>query len=102
VSRIVKVGLIQANHEVHGDEPVAKHKEAALEKHLKMIKEAADKKAQIVCLQEIFYGPYFCAEQNVKWYESTEKIPDGPTTNVMQEVAKKIRHGPDCSHVRRG
>lgn len=91
MSRIVKVGLIQARHEVHGDEPVAKHKEAAIEKHLKMIKEAAAQKAQIVCLQEIFYGPYFCAEQNVKWYESTEKIPDGPTTKLMQEVAKK--HG---------
>jgi beta-ureidopropionase len=91
MSRIVKVGLIQARHEVHGDEPVAKHKEAAIEKHLKMIKEAADKKAQIVCLQEIFYGPYFCAEQNVKWYDSTERIPDGPTTKLMQEVAKK--HG---------
>ncbi len=91
MSRIVKVGLIQTRHEVHGDEPVAKHKEAAIEKHLKMIKEAAAQKAQIVCLQEIFYGPYFCAEQNVKWYESTEKIPDGPTTKLMQEVAKK--HG---------
>jgi beta-ureidopropionase len=89
MSRIVKVGLIQTRHEVHGDEPVAKHKEAAIEKHLKMIKEAADKKAQVVCLQEIFYGPYFCAEQNIKWYESTEKIPDGPTTKLMQEVAKK-------------
>jgi beta-ureidopropionase len=89
VSRIVRVGLIQAHHEVHGDEAVAKHKEAAIEKHLKMIKEAADKKAQIVCLQEIFYGPYFCAEQNIKWYDSTERIPDGPTTKLMQEVAKK-------------
>jgi beta-ureidopropionase len=89
MSRLVKIGLIQARHEVHGDEPVAKHKEKAIEKHLKMIKEAADKKAQIVCLQEIFFGPYFCAEQNVKWYNSTEKIPDGPTTKLMQEVAKK-------------
>ncbi|OPL09190.1 MAG: acyltransferase [Firmicutes bacterium ML8_F2] len=89
MSRIVRVGLIQAHHEVHGDEAVAKHKEAAIEKHLKMIKEAADKKAQIVCLQEIFYGPYFCAEQNIKWYDSTERIPDGPTTKLMQEVAKK-------------
>jgi N-carbamoylputrescine amidase len=89
MSRSVRVALIQARHEVHGDEPVEKHKVAAIEKHLKMIKEAADKKAQIVCLQEIFYGPYFCAEQNIKWYGSTEKIPDGPTTKLMQEQAKK-------------
>ena len=89
MSRIVRVALIQARHEVHGDEPIGKHKDAAIEKHLKMIKEAAHKKAQIVCLQEIFYGPYFCAEQNIKWYESTEKVPDGPTTRLMQEQAKK-------------
>ena len=89
MSRIVRVALIQARHEVHGDETVKKHKDAAIEKHLKLIKEAADKKAQIVCLQEIFYGPYFCAEQNIKWYEATEKIPDGPTTKLMQEQAKK-------------
>ncbi len=89
MSRNVRVALIQARHEVHGDEPVQKHKEAAIEKHLKMIKEAADQKAQIVCLQEIFYGPYFCAEQKTKWYASTEKVPDGPTTKLMQEQAKK-------------
>jgi beta-ureidopropionase len=89
VSRIVRVALIQAKHEIHGDEPVQKHKEAAIEKHLRLIKEAADENAQIVCLQEVFYGPYFCAEQKVKWYDSTEPIPDGPTTRLMQEQAKK-------------
>jgi beta-ureidopropionase len=89
LSRMVRVALIQAKHEVHGDEPVQKHKEAAIEKHLRLIKEAADENAQIVCLQEIFYGPYFCAEQNIKWYDSTEPIPDGPTTRLMQEQAKK-------------
>ena len=89
MSRMVRVALIQAKHEVDGNEPVQKHKEQAIDKHLKMIKEAADHKAQIVCLQEIFYGPYFCAEQNTKWYDSTERIPDGPTTILMQEQAKK-------------
>ena len=27
----VKIGLIQASHDMHGDEPVAKHKEAAIQ-----------------------------------------------------------------------
>ncbi|MFO8192233.1 MAG: nitrilase-related carbon-nitrogen hydrolase [Bacillota bacterium] len=89
MSRLVRVGLIQASHEVHGDEPVEKHKEAALEKHLRLIARAAEAKAQVVCLQELFYGPYFCAEQNSKWYAATEKVPEGPTTKLMQEQAKK-------------
>ena len=43
----------------------------------------------MLCMQEIFTGPYFCAEQNTRWYDSVEKIPDGPTTKLMQEYAKK-------------
>jgi N-carbamoylputrescine amidase len=42
-------------------------------------------------LQEIFYGPYFCAEEQVKWYNTAERIPDGPTVKLMQEIARK--HG---------
>ncbi|WP_018131097.1 nitrilase-related carbon-nitrogen hydrolase [Effusibacillus pohliae] len=86
----VKIGLIQASHDVHGDEPVAVHKEKAIEKHLRLVREAADRGAQIICLQEIFYGPYFCAEQNTKWYESAEEVPDGPTVRLFQEMAKQL------------
>ncbi len=86
----VTIGLIQAHHDTHGDEPVAVHKKNAIDKHVKLIREAKAKGAQIVCLQEIFYGPYFCTEQTVKWYESVEQIPEGPTTRLMQELAKEL------------
>jgi N-carbamoylputrescine amidase len=45
----------------------------------------------VCCLQELFYGPYFCAEQTMTWYEIAEPIPDGPTIKLMQTVARK--HG---------
>jgi N-carbamoylputrescine amidase len=86
----VTIGLIQAHHDTHGDQPVAVHKQAAIDKHVKLIREAAAKGAQIVCLQEIFYGPYFCTEQTVKWYDSVEQIPEGPTTKLMQKLAKEL------------
>ena len=38
-------------------------KKAMVEKHVGLIRQAAGEGAQIVCLQEIFNGPYFCAEQ---------------------------------------
>jgi N-carbamoylputrescine amidase len=41
-------------------------------------------------LQEIFYGPYFCAEQNKRWYDATEPVPSGPTIRLMQELAKEL------------
>jgi len=90
MSNLVKIGLIQASNDVHGDEPVQVHKEKAIEKHERMVREAAGKGAQIICLQEIFYGPYFCAEQNTKWYEAAEEIPDGPTTRRFQELAREL------------
>ena len=80
--RTVKVGLIQAKWE--GDV------EAMVRKHERMIDEAADKAVQIICLQELFFAPYFPAEQDAKWYELAEPIP-GPITDRMQEKAEKHR-----------
>lgn len=91
MSRIVKCGLIQARNELAVDAPLEKVKKAMVDKHVRMIEDAARQGAQIVCLQELFYGPYFCAEQNTRWYGMTEKIPGGPTTRIMQELARN--HG---------
>ena len=90
-SDTVSIGLIQTHHETDGAEPVEVHKRAAIEKHVRLIREAAARGAQIVCLQELFYGPYFCTEQNPKWYDATEPIPDGPTTRLMQDLARELR-----------
>ena len=89
MSRVVKCGLIQAANACSIDEPIEKIKQANIEKNLKFIEEAASRGVQIVCMQEVFTTPYFCAEQNTHWYDAVEKIPDGPTVKLMQEVAKK-------------
>jgi N-carbamoylputrescine amidase len=87
--RIVKGGLIQATLAISSEQPIEVIKKSMIDKHLKMIDDAAKKGVQILCMQELFYGPYFCAEQKKKWYALVEKIPDGPTVKLMQEVAKK-------------
>jgi N-carbamoylputrescine amidase len=89
MSKIVKCGLIQATHACKTDESLETIKEANIAKHIPIIEQAAKEGVQIICMQEIFTGPYFCAEQTTRWYDSTEKIPDGPTTKLMQELAKK-------------
>ncbi|MGH7660942.1 MAG: nitrilase-related carbon-nitrogen hydrolase [Vulcanimicrobiaceae bacterium] len=86
----VKIGLIQAHHDVDGSEPVVVHKQRAIEKHIALLRSAAKQGAQIVCLQELFYGPYFCTEQSPKWYEAAEAVPDGPTTRLMQDLAREL------------
>ena len=89
MSRIVRSALIQASLCESAGAPIPKIKKAMIDKHLALIDDAANQGARIVCLQELFYGPYFPAEQAEKWYDLTERIPDGPTTKLMQEVAKK-------------
>jgi N-carbamoylputrescine amidase len=89
MSKLVKCGLIQATHACSTTESLDTIKQANIEKHIPLIEQAAKEGVQIICMQEIFTGPYFCAEQTTRWYDSTEHIPDGPTTKLMQELAKK-------------
>ncbi len=91
MSRIVRCALIQASNPLGPDKSMADIKKAMIGKHLKLIEKAAKEKAQILCLQELFYGPYFCAEQDRKWYALTEPVPDGPTTKLMQKLAAKYK-----------
>jgi N-carbamoylputrescine amidase len=86
--RKVHVGLIQASTPFDPAWPVKKIQEVSLEKHLPLIEEAGKRGVQILGLQEIFNGPYFCPGQDPKWYDAAEPVP-GPTTEVMQAIAKK-------------
>jgi len=80
--RPVRAALIQAQANMSKPE--------AIDKHIKMIADAAGQGAEVVGLQEIFHGPYFCAEQDPKWYDTAEP-EDGPTVSRMREVARE--HG---------
>ena len=87
--QIVKCGLIQTSMACGADESIETIRQANIDKHLGFIERAGREGVQMLCMQEIFTGPYFCAEQNPRWYESVEQIPDGPTVKLMQELAKK-------------
>jgi N-carbamoylputrescine amidase len=89
MSRIVKAGIIQVANCIDTKESCEKISHAMIEAHLPYIEEAAKKGVQILCFQEIFNGPYFCPSQDVKWYGMAEEIPNGPTTKIMMNLAKK-------------
>jgi beta-ureidopropionase len=89
MARIVKGGLIQTTLSTSAEQPIDTIKQSMIDKHVTMIEAAAKRDVQVLCMQELFYGPYFCAEQKTKWYALTEKIPDGPTIKLMQDLAKK-------------
>lgn len=89
--RIIRGGLIQATLSEPGTAPIEKIKKSMIDKHVALIEQAAGKGAQVICLQELFYGPYFCCDQDIKWYSMVEKIPDGPTTKLMCDLAKRLK-----------
>jgi beta-ureidopropionase len=64
-------------------------KESMIELHEKYLAEAAEAGTQVMCFQELFYGPYFCQVQDAQFYSYAEAIPDGPTTKRFQELAAK-------------
>jgi beta-ureidopropionase len=88
----VRCGIIQASCEWPlEDRPLEAIKKAMVQKHLRLMDQAARKKVQVLCLQELFYGPYFCAEQNARWYGLTERIPQGKTIQMMAKFARQHR-----------
>jgi beta-ureidopropionase len=80
-THVIRAALLQATWT--GD------KQSMLDKHVDYVEQAAQQGAQVMCFQELFYGPYFCQVQDPQFYGLTEKIPDGPTTKLFQEVARR-------------
>lgn len=87
--RFVKCGLIQASNAAPIDASPEQIKKINIEHQMKFVEQAGKQQVRILCLQEVFSTPYFCAEQQTRWYETTERIPDGPTIKLFQEVARK-------------
>ena len=64
-------------------------KDSMIKNAVSALRDAAAQGAQVACLQELFYGPYFCQVQDPQWYSWTEEVPDGPTVRLMQDVARE-------------
>jgi len=89
VARIVKGGLIQCANALNDERrPVKEILAAGLAKHLPMIAEAGRRGVQILCLQELFHGPYFPPGQDPRWYDAAEPVP-GPTVEALAPHAKR-------------
>jgi beta-ureidopropionase len=65
-------------------------KQSMIDHNLDYAKQAASQGAQVMCFQELFYGPYFCQVQDAEYYEYAEPIPDGPTTQRLCEAARDL------------
>ena len=91
MARKVVGGLIQCSNPLNDPSAsVASVKKAMHDKHLAMIHEAGKRGVQILCLQEIYNGPYFCPSKDPKWCDQAESIP-GPTVEEFRAIAKQYQ-----------
>ena len=85
----LKCGLIQMGFKGDTNTEPDQIRDVMLEAHAPFIDDAGKQGVQVLCFQEVFTQPYFCPSQDRKWYDAAEKIPDGHTTRLMQDYAKK-------------
>jgi len=78
---MVSVGLIQMS--------CTASKENNLDKAISKIKDAAQKGAQIICLQELFGSLYFCDTESYDHFLLAETVP-GPSTNIFSSLAAEL------------
>lgn len=64
-------------------------KESMLDKHEQFARQAKEQGAQVICFQELFYGPYFGITEDVKYYDYAEPA-DGPIVQRFAAVAKEL------------
>jgi beta-ureidopropionase len=89
MARTVVSGLIQCSNPLNDTSAsVEAVRKAMHEKHLHYVHEAGKKGVQILGLQEIYNGPYFCPSKDIRWYDNAESVP-GPTTEEFQKIAKQ-------------
>jgi beta-ureidopropionase len=81
MANVVRAAVVQT--EWTGD------KDSMIEKAVKYARDAAAQGARVMCFQELFSSPYFCQVQDDEHFGYAEPIPDGPTTRLMQDLAKE-------------
>jgi N-carbamoylputrescine amidase len=81
VAEVVRAALVQTNWT--GDQ------ESMTKAHEDYARQAAAAGAKVICFQELFYGPYFCQQQDPKFYEYAESVP-GPTVERFQALAGEL------------
>lgn len=79
--RKISVGLVQQKG--YAD------KQANLEDTIVGVREAAKQGAELVLLQELHAGLYFCQREDYQHFEMAESIP-GPTSQIIADLAKEL------------
>ena len=67
-------------------------KQSMLDKHEQFAREAKAQQAEVICFQELFYGPYFGITEDAKYYEYAEPA-DGPIVQRFADASRRVVDG---------
>jgi N-carbamoylputrescine amidase len=56
-----------------------------------LVREAADKDAQVVLPPELFEGPYFCRVEDEALFATAKPVAEHPAVKAMQQLAEELR-----------
>jgi len=70
--------------------PTGEERELNVERAVAGIRQAAQQGAELVCLQELFAGPYFCQVEEARLFDLAEPV-DGPTNRAIAAAAAQAR-----------
>ncbi|EQD70325.1 Nitrilase/cyanide hydratase and apolipoprotein N- acyltransferase, partial [mine drainage metagenome] len=65
--------------------------ESMMASNVAMARQAAAQGAKVLCFQKLFAGPYFCQVQDPQYYGLVERVPDGPTVELMRSLARETQ-----------
>jgi N-carbamoylputrescine amidase len=76
------IGLLQMRSAANPEENLSR----AIEK----IREASARGAQIICMDELFQGEYFCRTEDPDLFNLAEPVP-GPATDALAKIARELK-----------
>jgi N-carbamoylputrescine amidase len=82
VAQPFRIGLVQTSCSLNAQEN--------LDKAIARIQDAAERGAQIICLEELFRSQYFCREENAELFNLAESIP-GPSTEAIGKISRELK-----------
>ncbi len=81
--RKVKVAATQMSCSCNIDENISKAE--------KFVREAAEKGAKIILLQELFETPYFCQKEKSDYYIYAKEVAENKAINHFRKIAKELK-----------
>jgi len=80
--KVLKAGLIQ--------QTCSANREDNLRTSIEGIRQAKAEGAELVVLQELHVGPYFCQTEETRCFDLAETVP-GPSTEVFGQLARELQ-----------